>query len=184
MGSLREVAERAQNCSAGLQIFLDNIRLRDTGIRESVHEFMLLDKGFLQLHAALSLTPATTPALHDDIALLMESMTLTMNRVARMFGETKNRKLDGKRPFQYVWTELCKDFDQNEGGVNLPSRLQLYSMFLTQILLFLQGYNSSLNHTMCLLIIVQSRGGPIYSEKTTRYDQETPIIPVTSLTSP
>ena len=139
MGSIREVAERAQNCSAGLQIFLDNIRQRDSGIRESLHEFMLLDKGFLQLHAALSAAPTATPALREDISLLIQSMTLTMNRVARMFGETKNRKLDGKRPFQYVWTELCKDFDQNEGGVDLPSRLQLYSMFLTQILLFLQG---------------------------------------------
>src|ERR1700761_2304424 len=136
MASLREVAEKAQDCSAGLQVFLDNIRLRDTGIRESVHEFLLLDKGFLQLHTVLSVSQSFTPALRDDINLLMKSMNLTMDRVQRMFGETKNLKLDGKRPFKYVWDELCNDFNDNQGGIDLSSRLQLYSMFLTQILIF------------------------------------------------
>jgi hypothetical protein len=145
MASLREVAERAQNCSAGLQIFLDNIRQRDSGLKESVHEFVLLDKGFLQLETELRVSENFTAALRDDIGLLMRSVVLTMDRVEKMFGDTKNVKLDGRRPFQYVWADLCSDYNENESGVDLPSRLQLYSMFLHQILTFLQGYGSSPN---------------------------------------
>jgi hypothetical protein len=138
--SLRDVAERARDASAGLQIFLDNIPQRDFGIRESVYEFALLNKGILKLHMSLSMAQDSfTPALREDIYLLLRSMNLTMDRVDKMFGDTKNLKLDGRRPYQYVWTELCNDFKENEGQFQLPSRLQLYSLFLNQILGYLKG---------------------------------------------
>lgn len=131
------VAEDARDACAGLQVFYDNIRPRDANLGESIRELMVLNNALLRLDAGLRSTRITSERLVLDVQLLLQSMSLTLLRVDKMFGDTKNVKLDGRRPYNLVWTQLTTEFSP---GIPLLPRLQLYSLFLNNILLYVRRY--------------------------------------------
>jgi hypothetical protein len=133
------VAEDARDACAGLQIFYDNIRPRDANLGESIRELMVLNNALLRLDAGLRSTRIDSGRLVSDVRLLLQSMSLTLLRLDRMFGDTKHVKLDGRRPYSLVWTTLSNEFST---GIPLLPRLQLYSLFLTNILSYVRRYIS------------------------------------------
>jgi hypothetical protein len=54
-------------------------------------------------------------------------------------GRLKAIKLTGERPYAQVWFDLCNHFEEKEEGLLLWPRLELYSLFLKEILEYLRG---------------------------------------------
>jgi hypothetical protein len=144
------VADRARDSAAGLQLFLDDIRPRNRELEEAMNEFMLLNIGLLRLQKLITRNGPCGENLSADIVLLLSSMDLTLARIWRMFGDTKNTMLDGRVPYRMLWTNLC-----NEWAELLPlvSRLQLYSVFLNLLLSFLKRCALILLRLIALVLI-------------------------------
>ena len=118
---------------------MNNIPQRDAGIYESIHELLPLIKGLAELRIdVIQYTRLPTP-LEEDVRLLLQSLGLTINRIQKMFGDTRAKKLNGERPYSHVWYEYCAEMEKNEGGMLLWPRLELYSIFLKQILEGIRG---------------------------------------------
>jgi hypothetical protein len=124
----------ADDVASGLQIFLDNVRLRDSGIRESMQELVSLSRGLGQLRAdALQFKRLPTP-LEQDIRLLLQGLEAITERVHQMFGETRTKKLNGRVPYTHIWSDFCSTLQRSGDGSLLLPRLELMSIFLTTII--------------------------------------------------
>jgi hypothetical protein len=137
--TIAETARDVEDVFSGLQAFGEHLPEQNTRILESVQELVALYKGLDRLkteHAKLGSMPTHVVR---DVNLLLRSMRLTMKRVERMFGKTRAIKLTGERPYAQVWFDLCNHFEEKEGGLLLWPRLELYSLFLKEILEYLRG---------------------------------------------
>ena len=132
-------AKDAEDICAGLQVFLDNIPQRDAGIYESIHELLSLTRGLAALRIDVVQYRRLPTPLEQDVRLLLQSMGLTVNRTKKMFGETRAKKLNGERAYSHAWYEYCADMEKNKDGLLLWPRLELYSIFLKQILEGIRG---------------------------------------------
>jgi hypothetical protein len=138
--AIAETAQEVEDVFSGLQAFGEHLPEQNTRIPESIQELVALYKGLDRLkieHAKLGSMPSH---VIRDVNLLLRSMRLTMKRVTRMFGKTRSIKLTGERPYAQVWFDLCNHFEEKEEGLLLWPRLELYSLFLKEILEYLRGF--------------------------------------------
>ena len=138
--AVAETARDVEDVFSGLQAFGEHLPEQNTRIPESIQELVALYKGLDRLrieHAKLGSMPSH---VIRDVNLLLRSMRLTMKRVTRMFGKTRSIKLTGERPYAQVWFDLCSHFEEKEDGLLLWPRLELYSLFLKEILEYLRGF--------------------------------------------
>jgi hypothetical protein len=138
--AIAETTQDVEDVLSGLQAFVEHLPEQNTRIPESIKELVALWKALNQLkteHAKLGTMPAHVTR---DVDLLLRSMRLTMKRVRRMFGKTRSIKLSGERPYAQVWFDLCNHFEEKEDGLLLWPRLELYSLFLKEILEYLRGF--------------------------------------------
>jgi hypothetical protein len=134
------MAKEADDVSAGLQIFFDNIPQRDSGIFESIRELLSLSHGLAELRQDAAQYARLPTPLQSDVQLLLRSMKITLSRVRKMFADTRFVKVSGERPYAQAWYELGVVFKENEGGPPLWTRLEFYSVFLREILSGMRGY--------------------------------------------
>jgi hypothetical protein len=138
--SIAKAAKEAEDVSAGLQVFLDHIPQQDAGIFESIRELLSLAQGLLDLRISAARQGRVPAPLQADIQALLRSISLTLVRVRKMFGETRFVKVSGERPYFQAWYDLGVEFRETEGGPPLWIRLELYSVFLKEMLASLKGY--------------------------------------------
>jgi hypothetical protein len=147
--AIAQTAQDVEDVFSGLQAFGEHLPEANTRIPESIQELVALYKALGRLkveHAKLGAMPAPVTR---DVNLLLRSMRLTMKRVTRMFGKTRSVKLTGERPYAQVWFDLCNHFEDKEHGLLLFPRLELYSLFLKEILEYLRGSCSTLGLVAC-----------------------------------
>jgi hypothetical protein len=129
----------AEDVCAGLQIFLDNVRLRDTGIRESMQELAMLSRYLIHLGADVLQFKRLPSQLEQDVRLLLQSLEATTDHVHQMFGETRTKKLNGRIPYTHIWSDFCLTMQESAGASLLLPRLELISTFLGAILKGVRG---------------------------------------------
>jgi hypothetical protein len=137
--SIVKAIREAEDVAAGLQVFEDGIRRRDSSIGDCIRELVLLIRGMNDLLLVVENLARLPQALESDVWLLLKSLRLSLARLEVMFGETGSTKLNGDIPYAHIWHDYCKDLQENEGGTMLLPRLELYSIFLKAILKWLAG---------------------------------------------
>jgi hypothetical protein len=142
-------AQAVEDVFSGLQAFVEYLPEQNTRIQESIQELIALYKGLDRLKTEQAKLSRVPPHVERDMSMLLRSMRLTMNRVEKMFGKTRAVKLTGERPYAQVWFDLCNHFEENEGGLLLWPRLELYSVFLKETIEYLRGFLSLLPDFLC-----------------------------------
>jgi hypothetical protein len=137
--SISKAIREAEDVAAGLQVFQDGVRRRDSNIGDSIGELILIIRGLDDLHLGVENLARLPAQLENDVWLLLQSFRLSLARLEQMFGETGSTKLNGDIPYSHIWHDYCKDLQENEQGMMLLPRLELYSVFLKAILKWLAG---------------------------------------------
>ncbi|KIW08373.1 uncharacterized protein PV09_01289 [Verruconis gallopava] len=140
---LLRAADNADEVSAGLQLFLDNIPQRRTDIVDCIRELLALGSAIREIADEHPNYEMVTPKLTSDVHMCIRSLELTLRKVRVMFGETRHLKYSGERPYARAWEELNGHFTIIEGGLSLMARLETYDVFLQVILSVLGGPDSA-----------------------------------------
>lgn len=136
-------SEDAEDVRAGLQIFLDHVKDKDSGIKESMQELATVSSGLIQLHDdALEFRPLPS-RLDSDIRLMLQGLEATLDHVYQMFKQTQAKKHKGNIPFARIWSELGLYLEHEPGGYSLRKRLEIISVFLVSLINGIRGYVSA-----------------------------------------
>ena len=127
---LRE-AEDAEDVAAGLKIFLDALPTRGADISLSISSLFAISSALRGLDGQFARQRnRTSKGVVDDLALVIESLQMTLEAVNYMFGLSGTTRSPG---VETVYDDLCSRFRQEEGP-SLGTRLDMYKDFLQGIL--------------------------------------------------
>jgi hypothetical protein len=135
--ALERAAADANAVAAGLQIFLDH--LPDTEIDACIQELLALAACYRELHIEHPGYERVSSRLAQDVDLSIRSLSYTLRNVRDMFGNTRQMKASGGRPYRKAWEELAYEFTEVERGFGLLARLETYSVFMQNIVGSLRG---------------------------------------------
>jgi len=133
--------------AAGLQLFLDHIPQRETDIYGCIQELLQISAELKELELEFVELQAEIPDFHQvfagpikDVHLNLRSLQYDLRNVRRMFGETRQEKYSGERPYRRAWEDLDVYLTMKEGGYSLLPRLETSNIFLHNILSSLREY--------------------------------------------
>jgi hypothetical protein len=137
MSRVERAAADANAVAAGLQIFLDHIH--DSDIAVCIEELLALAACYRELELEHPGWERIAPRLTQDVDLSIRSLTFTLRNVRDMFGSTGQMKASGGRPYRKAWEVLAYEFTEVERGFGLSARLEIYSVFMQNIVGSLRG---------------------------------------------
>ncbi|WPH02900.1 Hypothetical protein R9X50_00576800 [Acrodontium crateriforme] len=135
--ALLRLAKDAEDTASGLGVFRDKLPRSAAAITSAIGKLFSISALLRRIDGAQN-DPRAQPSIyriHEDLGRLFGSLHASLEQIFRMFGRS------GERPFTTVWEDLNHHFDQDE-GVSLVERLDLYHEFLRSQLDVLDGYRS------------------------------------------
>ncbi|OCK83881.1 hypothetical protein K432DRAFT_379096 [Lepidopterella palustris CBS 459.81] len=142
---LLEYAKDSEDVAAGLQIFLDEIPQYAKDITGDIAELFAISSALHVLDEGLDLSRygRYSGRIMGDLDLALPSLGHTLDDIRHMFGKS-NRSTQqhpgafpGTPQYGLIWDDLCMDFKNQ--GMDLPSRLEMYRVYLQGLYDILKG---------------------------------------------